>query len=122
MKERELEKVNRSYLHKEADVRRLPELLSKSNCLQLKIRLKTLQDKKRMIQSSSPNSSQISASFFNLHERFQQFHSDLTKLEVNGVTKLQFIETHWMQQFVDLNATAFSKILKKVLRIYTDLE
>ncbi|KAI0181455.1 SPX domain-containing protein [Hypoxylon sp. FL1284] len=79
--ERELEKVNAFYLQKEAE---------------LKIRLKTLLDKKRVLQSRQ-GVSRRSAKFATLEEGFQQFANDLNKL----------------QQFVEINGTAFSKILKK---------
>ncbi|KAH8678080.1 ankyrin repeat protein nuc-2 [Xylariales sp. PMI_506] len=79
--ERELEKVNAFYLQKEAE---------------LKIRLKTLLDKKRVLQSRQ-GVSRRSAKFTTLQEGFQQFANDLNKL----------------QQFVEINGTAFSKILKK---------
>lgn len=80
--ERELEKVNAFYLQKEAE---------------LKIRLKTLLDKKKVLQSRSQTTSRRSAKFTTLEEGFQQFGNDLNKL----------------QQFVEINGTAFSKILKK---------
>ncbi|KAL9104682.1 MAG: hypothetical protein Q9163_000425 [Psora crenata] len=80
--ERELEKVNAFYLQKEAE---------------LKLRLKTLLDKKKVMQARSTPASKISASFITLQEGFQQFGNDLNKL----------------QQFVEINNTAFSKILKK---------
>ncbi|KAI9643909.1 phosphate system positive regulatory protein pho81 [Ciborinia camelliae] len=80
--ERELEKVNAFYLQKEAE---------------LKIRLKTLLDKKKVLQSRSQNTSTRSAKFTTLEEGFQQFGNDLNKL----------------QQFVEVNGMAFSKILKK---------
>jgi CDK inhibitor PHO81 len=63
----------------------------------LKIRLKTLLDKKRVLQSRAQNTSRRSAKFATLEEGFQQFGNDLNKL----------------QQFVEINGTAFSKILKK---------
>ncbi|KAH6683267.1 hypothetical protein B0J14DRAFT_142960 [Halenospora varia] len=80
--ERELEKVNAFYLQKEAE---------------LKIRLKTLLDKKRVLQSRGGSTSRLSAKFTTLEEGFQQFGNDLNKL----------------QQFIEINGTAFSKILKK---------
>ncbi|KAG9236206.1 hypothetical protein BJ875DRAFT_236963 [Amylocarpus encephaloides] len=80
--ERELEKVNAFYLQKEAE---------------LKIRLKTLLDKKKVLQSRSGSTSRRSAKFTTLEEGFQQFGNDLNKL----------------QQFIEINGTAFSKILKK---------
>jgi len=66
----------------------------------LKLRLKTLTDKKKIMQSRSQTTSKISATYVTLQEGFQQFENDLNKL----------------QQFVEINATAFSKILKKVWR------
>lgn len=80
--ERELDKVNLFYQAKEAE---------------LKIRLKTLLDKKMVMQSRNQNTSRRSAKFTTLEEGFQQFGNDLNKL----------------QQFVEINSTAFSKILKK---------
>ncbi|KAI0200639.1 hypothetical protein F4808DRAFT_158200 [Astrocystis sublimbata] len=79
--ERELEKVNAFYLQKEAE---------------LKIRLKTLLDKKKVLKSRQ-GISRRSAKFTTLEEGFQQFANDLNKL----------------QHFVEINGTAFSKILKK---------
>ena len=66
----------------------------------MKLRLKTLTDKKKIMQSRSQTTSKISATYVTLQEGFQQFENDLNKL----------------QQFVEINATAFSKILKKVWR------
>ncbi|KYK61738.1 Ankyrin repeat protein nuc-2 [Drechmeria coniospora] len=79
--ERELDKVNAFYLQKEAE---------------LKIRLKTLLDKKKVLQTRQ-DISRRSSKFTTLEEGFQQFATDLCKL----------------QQFVEINGTAFSKILKK---------
>ncbi|KAI1820968.1 hypothetical protein F4861DRAFT_30613 [Xylaria intraflava] len=79
--ERELEKVNAFYIQKEAE---------------LKIRLKTLIDKKTNLKSRQ-GISRRSAKFTTLEESFQQFANDLNKL----------------QQFIEINGTAFSKILKK---------
>lgn|SRR5690606_20134792 len=66
--------------------------------IKLKSRLRTLVDKKKVLQSRTESISRISANYLALQEGFQQFQSELNKI----------------QQFVDLNATAFSKILKKV--------
>ncbi|KAL2202253.1 ankyrin, partial [Sarocladium strictum] len=79
--ERELDKVNAFYLQKEEE---------------LKIRLRTLLDKKKVLQTRE-GVSRRSAKFTTLEEGFQQFATDLNKL----------------QQFVEINGTAFSKILKK---------
>lgn len=58
--------------------------------LQLKLRLKTLLDKKRMMQSRSAPAFRRSARFITLQEGFQQFSSDLNKLEVYaGATESQ---------------------------------
>ena len=58
--------------------------------------MKTLLDKKKVLQSRQ-GISRRSAKFTTLEEGFQQFATDLNKL----------------QQFVEINGTAFSKILKK---------
>ncbi|KAJ1026771.1 hypothetical protein NDA16_002068 [Ustilago loliicola] len=82
--ERELEKINNFYLQKEAE---------------LKSRLQTLIDKKRIIFESR-NSSKLSnesPSYVALYEGFRYFEKDLSKL----------------QQFIEINATGFRKILKK---------
>ncbi|PNS13983.1 Glycerophosphodiester phosphodiesterase GDE1 [Sphaceloma murrayae] len=80
--ERELEKVNTFYLQKEAE---------------LKLRLRTLSDRKRSLQQRGPSASKLSSVYRTLDEGFRLFNSDLDKL----------------QQFVEVNQTAFSKILKK---------
>lgn len=80
--EREISKVNTFYLQKEAE---------------FSLRLKTLLDKKRVIQARASVNSRVSASFATLVEGFQQFDNDLNKL----------------QHFVEVNETAISKILKK---------
>jgi CDK inhibitor PHO81 len=66
--------------------------------LQLKLRLRTLLDKKRGLQSRATPASKLSSSYVTLDEGFRLFSNDLDKL----------------QQFVEVNQTAFSKILKKV--------
>ncbi|KAI9811445.1 MAG: phosphate system positive regulatory protein pho81 [Pycnora praestabilis] len=98
--ERELEKVNAFYLQKEAE---------------LKLRLKTLLDKKKVMQSRNATTSKVSATFITLEEGFQQFGNDLNKLQVIGpfLTGQEEYTTDLLQQFVEINATAFSKILKK---------
>ncbi|KAL4984541.1 hypothetical protein BDW68DRAFT_193549 [Aspergillus falconensis] len=80
--EREIEKVNAFYLQKEAEFSQ---------------RLKTLVDKKRVVQSRTVTKSKAPANLVALLEGFQQFDGDLNKL----------------QQFVEINETAMSKILKK---------
>ncbi|KAI7517659.1 hypothetical protein KC343_g22966, partial [Hortaea werneckii] len=63
----------------------------------LKLRLRTLLDKKRALQSRNTPATKLSSSYVTLNEGFRLFSSDLDKL----------------QQFVEVNQTAFSKILKK---------
>lgn len=55
------------------------------NSSQLKLRLKTLLDKKRVMQARSAIASKISASFITLEEGFQQFGNDLNKLQVSRI-------------------------------------
>ncbi|KAF1988098.1 putative cyclin dependent kinase inhibitor Pho81 [Aulographum hederae CBS 113979] len=80
--EGELVKVNTFYLQKEAE---------------LKLRLKSLLEKKRAMQSQPNPVSKLSSRYISIEEGFKQFSSHLSKL----------------QQFVEVNALAFSKILKK---------
>ncbi|CAG8503704.1 1107_t:CDS:2 [Acaulospora colombiana] len=80
--ERELEKVNAFYLQKEDE---------------FKVRLRTLNDKKRILLGNERRPSAVSTSLITLKEAFQKFQQDLNKL----------------QQFVEINTTGFSKILKK---------
>ncbi|KAK9247492.1 hypothetical protein V1506DRAFT_504590 [Lipomyces tetrasporus] len=80
--ERELEKVNAFYLQKEAE---------------LKLRLASLLEKKKIAKSKLGAVLKTSATFIALYEGFYRFRRDLDKLE----------------QFVELNATGFSKVLKK---------
>ncbi|KAK5171447.1 phosphate system positive regulatory protein pho81 [Saxophila tyrrhenica] len=65
---------------------------------ELKLRLKTLLDKQRDLKSRSRPASKLSSNYVTLDEGFQLFSNDLDKL----------------QQFVQVNQTAFSKILKKL--------
>lgn len=80
---------------------------------QFSLRLKTLVDKKRVIQSRSVTSSKISANFVTLFEGFQQFDGDLNKLQVSRLSR-GLCKVHSVQQFVEINETGVSKILKKV--------
>ncbi|EED23650.1 cyclin dependent kinase inhibitor Pho81, putative [Talaromyces stipitatus ATCC 10500] len=80
--EREIEKVNEFYVQKESE---------------FSTRLKTLLDKKRVVQSRTHADKKAPTYFVSLFEGFLQFDSDLNKL----------------QQFVEINETAVSKILKK---------
>lgn len=100
--ERELEKVNTFYLQKEAEVGLTGHHINYPRLIyvQLKLRLKTLLDKERDLKSRSRPASKLSSIYVTLDEGFQLFSNDLDKL----------------QQFIQVNQTAFSKILKKVLR------
>lgn len=53
-----------------------------SNVAQFSLRLKTLLDKKRVIQARIAANGRLSASFATLVEGFQQFDNDLNKLQV----------------------------------------
>lgn len=67
------------------------------------------------MQARSAIASKISASFITLEEGFQQFGNDLNKLQVSTLTYARSSGmTNKSKQFIELNATAFSKILKKV--------
>jgi CDK inhibitor PHO81 len=76
--------INAFYLQKEAE---------------LKVRLRTLIDKRKLIMSrrGSGKLSKESPAFYALYEGFRYFEKDLSKL----------------QQFIEINATGFRKILKK---------
>ncbi|KAM0756333.1 SPX-domain-containing protein [Meredithblackwellia eburnea MCA 4105] len=87
--ERELEKINTFYYQREAT---------------LKVRLRTLIDKRKLLQASLSDSqgkvkglSRDSSSYGALYEGFRNFERDLGRL----------------QAYVEMNATAFRKILKK---------
>jgi len=102
--DREIEKVNTFYLQKEAEVSERPRHVritlrcTGTDIRKLKLRLRTLLDKKRSLQSRPTHASKLSSSYVTLDEGFRLFSNDLDKL----------------QQFVEVNQTAFSKILKKV--------
>ena len=67
------------------------------------------------MQARSATASKISASFITLEEGFQQFGNDLNKLQVSTSSYGRSSRmTDSYKQFIELNATAFSKILKKV--------
>ena len=76
-----------------------------AHILQLKIRLRTLLDKKRALESRATPASKLSSGYVLLDEGFRLFSNDLDKL----------------QQFVEVNQTAFSKILKKVFMHFQTL-
>ncbi|KIW05164.1 uncharacterized protein PV09_03715 [Verruconis gallopava] len=64
---------------------------------ELRLRLTSLLDQKTSMQARQPPASKLSSRYIALEEGFRQFSSDLAKL----------------QQFIEINQTAFSKILKK---------
>ena len=61
-----------------------PDLIGANN-QKLKLRLKSLLDKKRSVQARSTRASKLSASFLTLEEGFQQFCNDLNKLQVSSL-------------------------------------
>lgn len=73
---------------------------------QLKLRLKTLLDKKKVMQARSATTSKLSASFVTLEEGFQQFGNDLNKLQVREplfTTKVYRIFNSAKAQFSNLS-------------------
>ena len=67
------------------------------------------------MQARSATASKLSASFITLEEGFQQFGNDLNKLQVStSICGRCPLMADCYKQFIELNATAFSKILKKV--------
>ena len=63
-----------------------------ANGFQFSLRLKTLVDKKRVIQSRNVANSKAPANFVALFEGFQQFDGDLNKLQVRE--KIPGIRVH----------------------------
>lgn len=55
---------------------------------QLKLRLQTLLDKKKVMQSHGYRTSKLSGNFMALQEGFQQFGNDLNKLQVIPICAL----------------------------------
>ncbi|EGV60743.1 phosphate system positive regulatory protein pho81 [Yamadazyma tenuis] len=95
--ERELEKVNSFYLEKQANLAvNLDLLLATKNELFLDV--KTLMDENKNIDSDYLNSTfKNSITFLNLYQNFKKIHQDLLRL----------------QQFILLNESGFSKVVKK---------
>lgn len=58
--------------------------------------------------------SKTSSRYIALEEGLKQFSMDLNKLEVIGSHAPGVVQANLTQQFVEVNETAFSKILKKV--------
>lgn len=78
------------------------------------MRLQLLLERKKAIQAQSSSASRLSSNFYTLDEGFRQYSSDLNKLQVRRSESITIGRTDIPQQFIDTNATAFSKILKKV--------
>jgi len=107
--ERELEKINTFYLQKEAELKeRLKMLLHKRQAIESRATAPPPSgsiDSTAELTMPNPNAgprivrriSKDSSSFIALYEGFRYFEKDLSKL----------------QQFIELNATGFRKILKK---------
>ena len=60
-------------------------------CNQFSLRLKTLVDKKRVIQTRTVTNSKAPANFVALFEGFQQFDGDLNKLQVGLLVARPFV-------------------------------
>ncbi|CUM66031.1 uncharacterized protein PRCAT00003685001 [Priceomyces carsonii] len=99
--ERELDKVNALYLEKQANLAvNLDVLIRKKNELFNKSRyaLNTYGNGSTYNGSSTSNSNfKNSISYLNLYQNFKKIHQDLIRL----------------QQFIELNETGFSKVVKK---------
>lgn len=78
-----MEKVNAFYLLKEAEVQSLnaPDHLD-SDFSQLKLRLNSLLDQKRLMQAQQTPAAKLSSQYIALEEGFRQFSNDLSKLQV----------------------------------------
>lgn len=81
---------------------------------QLKLRLGTLLDRKRAIQQRVSSTPKLSSAYRTIDEGFKLFNSDLDKLQVSGRAFQLTTLANTSQQFIEINQTAFSKILKKV--------
>ncbi|RLV85644.1 hypothetical protein JA9_002012 [Meyerozyma sp. JA9] len=92
--ERELEKVNSFYLEKQANLEVNLELLLNKNRELLTRYHEQLERKEGRNPSSSFRNS---ISYLNLYQNFKKIHQDLIRL----------------QQFIELNETGFSKVVKK---------
>jgi CDK inhibitor PHO81 len=66
------------------------------------------------MQQHPQSVSKTSSRYIALEEGLKQFSMDLNKLEVIGPYALGASHANLTQQFVEVNETAFSKILKKV--------
>lgn len=71
-----------------------PYVARASNFPQLKLRLKTLLDKKGSLQSRATPASKLSSSYVSLDEGFRLFSNDLDKLQVwrTALDSSQFAE------------------------------
>jgi CDK inhibitor PHO81 len=81
-----LEKVNTFYLQKEAEVLFCSALTTEASLIwyQLRLRLSTLLDKKKVMQQHPQSVSKASTRYMALEEGLKQFSMDLNKLEVIG--------------------------------------
>lgn len=82
--------------------------------------MKTLLDKKRVVQSRRTANSKAPANLVSLLEGYQSFDSDLNKLQVRLHPFQEMIVDSpiVVKQFVEINETAVSKILKKVRSLF----
>ena len=85
-----MEKVNKFYLQREAEVwNNLSEYnQSLTLYIQLKLRLQLLLERKRAIQAQSSTASRLSSNFYTLDEGFRQYSSDLNKLQVSYLASI----------------------------------
>ena len=84
------------------------------NSIQAQIRIKGLIDKQRSLKLRNPVISKRSTHYITLEQGFQEFIKDLNKLQVSVDPAQNSALANELKQFIDINATAFSKILKKV--------
>ena len=86
--------MNKFYLQKEAEVCLLTYTCSDKGSLgmQLRLRLTTLLDKKRVMQQHPQSVSKTSSRYIALEEGLKQFSMDLNKLEVIGSHALWLVK------------------------------
>lgn len=100
--ERDLERINAFYLQKESDLRaRLTTLITKKRRL-IQATLRARRGKEARVSRNAP-------AFVVLLEGFRYFEKDLGKLQVCRDRARSLTP----QQFIEINATGFRKILKK---------
>jgi len=66
------------------------------------------------MQVQQTPAAKLSSRYIALEEGFRQFSNDLSKLQVCEAGLLFLWSANQVEQFIEINQTAFSKILKKV--------